>query len=47
MLAWQGGSWRVALNARNLFDKAFLTCNGAYCRHGSPRTETLSAAYRW
>ena len=47
MLAWQDGPWRVALNARNLFDKEFLTCSGAYCRHGSPRTVTVSAAYRW
>ncbi|MBV7453982.1 TonB-dependent siderophore receptor [Acidovorax sp. sif1233] len=47
MLAWQDGPWRVALNVRNLFDKAFLICNGAHCRDGSPRTATLSAAYRW
>ena len=47
MLPWQDGPWRVALNARNLFDKEFLTCSGAYCRHGSPRSVTVSAAYRW
>jgi iron complex outermembrane receptor protein len=47
MLAWQDGPWRVALNVRNVADKEFLTCNGANCRHGSPRTATLSAAYRW
>lgn len=47
MLAWQDGPWRVALNVRNVADKEFLTCNGNFCRHGNPRSATLSAAYRW
>ncbi len=47
MLAWQDGPWRVALNARNAFDKNYLVCGTGSCLHGDPRTVTLSAGYRW
>ncbi|RKJ98815.1 TonB-dependent siderophore receptor [Alicycliphilus denitrificans] len=47
MLAWQDGPWRVALNARNAFDKDYLVCGTGSCLHGDPRTVTLSAGYRW
>ncbi len=47
MLAWQHEGWRLALNARNAFDKRTWTCGGGYCLNGDPRTVTASASYRW
>lgn len=38
----------LQVNARNLFDKGYLTCVGATgCRYGDPRTVTASMSYRW
>lgn len=47
MVAWEDGPWRVALNARNAFDKAYVTCGTGSCWFGDPRTVKLSATYRW
>ena len=38
----------LALNARNLFDKKYMTCAGADgCRYGDPRTVVATLSYRW
>lgn len=38
----------VALNARNLFDKEYLsTCDGTYCYYGDPRSVVASIDYKW
>jgi len=38
----------LAVNARNLFDKNYMTCAGANgCRYGDPRTVVATLSYRW
>ena len=38
----------LQVNARNLFDEAYLTCTDAFgCRYGDPRTVTATMSYRW
>ncbi|KIP88712.1 TonB-dependent siderophore receptor [Pseudomonas fulva] len=38
----------VALNAKNLFDKEYLsTCDGFYCYYGDPRSVIASVDYKW
>ncbi|MCP6237263.1 TonB-dependent receptor, partial [Klebsiella pneumoniae] len=49
MLAWDGGPWRIALNASNLTDKVQITTCLARgdCFYGQRRTVTASATYRF
>ncbi|MGJ7608713.1 TonB-dependent siderophore receptor [Variovorax sp. LT1R20] len=49
MLAWDGGPWRVALNASNLTDKVQITTCIARgdCFYGQRRTLTATASYRF
>ncbi|MCR6477121.1 TonB-dependent siderophore receptor [Variovorax sp. ZS18.2.2] len=49
MLAWDGGPWRIALNASNLTDKVQITTCIARgdCFYGQRRTLTATASYRF
>ncbi|MDR0278853.1 MAG: TonB-dependent siderophore receptor [Paucimonas sp.] len=38
---------RLALNARNLFDKRFINCQDGYCYRGEARSVVTSLSYRW
>jgi iron complex outermembrane receptor protein len=38
---------RLALNARNLFDKRYLNCQQGYCYRGEARSVVTSLSYRW
>jgi iron complex outermembrane receptor protein len=42
-------SWRLALNATNLFDRRFVSgCQGTFaCFYGEPRTVMATARYDW
>ncbi|MDJ1156680.1 TonB-dependent siderophore receptor [Chelatococcus sp. SYSU_G07232] len=44
---WQ--NWRLAVNAKNLFDKAYVICNGGdlNCIYGPGRSLIASLRYRW
>lgn len=38
----------LTVNARNLFNRGFVTCSGATgCRYGDPRTLYATVSYRW
>lgn len=38
----------LKVNARNLFDKKFYTCNYTDgCRYGEPATVTATLSYKW
>jgi iron complex outermembrane receptor protein len=48
MVGYQMGHWNLALNLRNLTDKAFLSgCGYGSCNYGEPRRVTATAVYRW
>lgn len=49
LLSWDVASWRLSLNARNLFDKKYVDCgdDGLACRFGDPRVVSASIAYRF
>jgi iron complex outermembrane recepter protein len=50
MIEWTPGPWRVALNARNLFDKNYTSCLASgvnACRFGDPRIVTGTVGYRF
>ncbi|WDY56281.1 TonB-dependent siderophore receptor [Pseudomonas sp. PSKL.D1] len=38
---------RLALNARNLFDKRYINCQLGYCYRGEARSVVTSLSYRW
>ncbi|WP_242674729.1 TonB-dependent siderophore receptor [Phytopseudomonas daroniae] len=38
---------RVALNARNLTDKRYITCQDTFCYRGEARSVVTSLSYRW
>lgn len=38
---------RLALNARNLFDKRYINCQNGYCYRGEARSVVTSLSYRW
>lgn len=38
---------RLALNARNLFDKRYITCDDGFCYRGEARSVITSLSYRW
>lgn len=38
---------RLALNARNLFDKRYINCQEGYCYRGEARSVVTSLSYRW
>ncbi|MBH3386565.1 TonB-dependent siderophore receptor [Pseudomonas juntendi] len=38
---------RLALNARNLFDKRYINCQQGYCYRGEARSVVTSLSYRW
>ena len=39
--------FRVGVNAKNLFDKRYLTCSDGYCYRGDARSVIGSISYRW
>ncbi|ARP95716.1 TonB-dependent siderophore receptor [Bordetella genomosp. 13] len=39
--------WSTQVNARNLFDREYTTCDAGYCYLGSRRTVIASVRYRW
>lgn len=48
MLGYDFASWSLALNARNLTDKATIaTCSYGSCSYGDVRRVTATATYRW
>lgn len=50
VVEWTPGPWRVALNARNLFDKKYTSCLSSgvnACRYGDPRIVTGTVGYRF
>ncbi len=50
VVEWTPGPWRVALNARNLFDKEYTSCLASgvsACRYGDPRVVTGTVGYRF
>lgn len=47
MLAWDLGTWRWALNARNLTDKTYVSACSGFCAYGAKRQITASAIYRF
>lgn len=50
VIEWAPGPWRVALNARNLFDKKYTSCLSSgvnACRYGDPRIVTGTVGYRF
>lgn len=47
---WTPGDWRVAFNARNLFNKKYAACLSAGvngCRYGDPQQFSVSLGYRF
>lgn len=38
---------RIALNARNLFDKQYINCQEGYCYRGEARSLITSLSYNW
>ncbi|HAQ25602.1 MAG TPA: TonB-dependent siderophore receptor [Pseudomonas sp.] len=38
---------RLALNARNLFDKQYINCQDGYCYRGEARSVVTSLSYNW
>lgn len=47
---WTPGPWRIAFNARNLFDKKYTPCLSATvnsCRYGDPQQFTGTIGYRF
>ena len=38
---------RLAVNAKNLTDKKYLSCEGSYCYRGAGRSLIGSVSYRW
>ncbi|MFT7774215.1 TonB-dependent siderophore receptor [Roseateles sp.] len=47
-LSYERGSWRYALNLKNLADRTyFAECGDGYCNYGDPRKVLLTAQYRW
>jgi iron complex outermembrane recepter protein len=38
---------RVALNARNLFDKQYINCQDGYCYRGEARRVVTGLSYSW
>lgn len=48
MLGYQFGPWTLALNARNLADKAYLSnCSSGSCYYGERRKVLGTLSYRW
>ena len=50
LVEWTPGPWRVALNARNLFDKHYTSCLSSgvnACRYGDPHIVTATVGYRF
>ncbi|WP_166360192.1 TonB-dependent siderophore receptor [Pseudomonas akapageensis] len=49
MVHYQLENWRVQLNAKNVFDKEYATCqNGEFrCNYGYPRMISTSVSYDW
>ncbi len=50
LIEWTPGPWRVAFNARNLFDKKYAACLSAgvnACRYGDPQQFALTVGYRY
>jgi len=43
------GRWRLAVNARNLLDKAYFANCDAFgsCYYGEPRRVTAALSFRW
>lgn len=39
--------WSAQVNALNLFDRDYTTCDAGYCYEGAPRMVTASLKYRW
>ncbi len=46
-LGSQFKGWSTQVNARNLFDRQYTTCDAGYCYLGSRRTVIASVKYRW
>ncbi|WP_420136910.1 TonB-dependent siderophore receptor [Sphingomonas sp.] len=50
VVEWTPGPWRVALNARNLFNRKYTSCLSSginACRYGDPRIITGTIGYRF
>lgn len=50
IVEWTPGPWRLALNARNLFDKKYTSCLAGgvnACRYGDPQQFTATLGYRF
>jgi iron complex outermembrane receptor protein len=48
LLAYELPHWRLALNLRNLGNKAYLSnCSAGSCRYGDMRQVVATATYRW
>ncbi|MGV6875260.1 TonB-dependent siderophore receptor [Pseudochelatococcus sp. B33] len=46
---YERDNWRIAVNAKNLFDKTYVICNGndLSCIYGPGRSVVASLTYRW
>jgi iron complex outermembrane receptor protein len=42
---WKGAQFQI--NAKNLFDKRYTTCQTGYCYRGAPMTVMATLGYRW
>ncbi|MBR8653594.1 TonB-dependent siderophore receptor [Achromobacter sp. Marseille-Q0513] len=48
MLGYDFERWSLALNVRNLTNKAYISnCSAGICRYGDLRTAVATATYRW
>ncbi|WP_428028785.1 TonB-dependent siderophore receptor [Ancylobacter sp.] len=39
--------WSLQVNAQNLLDEEYITCDAGYCYMGAPRTVIAGLKYRW
>lgn len=39
--------WSAQVNAQNLFDESYITCDAGYCYKGNPRTVLGGLKYKW
>ena len=48
LIGYQTGPWELAVNARNLTNKEYLSnCNDAECYYGETRSVIGTVNYRW
>ena len=48
LIGYQTGPWELAVNARNLTNKEYLSnCNDSECYYGETRSVIGTVNYRW